>query len=91
MENVMPLANRPNERVIKNIPNDVQRYHFVIHEAYSNCEQTNIGYMKLTDMLFKVLIIGKSSLIDDKYNHVIVLCPPKLCTWMYYLLKITVL
>ena len=73
IENNMPLANRSNEQVIKDLPSDVKRYHFVIHEAYSNCEQRNIGYMKLTDMSLKISIIGKSGLIDDNYNHVIII------------------
>ena len=38
IENAMPLAKRPKESTINEIPNDVQRCNFIIHEAYSNYE-----------------------------------------------------
>ena len=36
IENAMLLAKRPKESTINEIPIDVQRYNFIIHEAYSN-------------------------------------------------------
>ena len=39
---------------------------------YCNYEQTEYGYIQLTNMPFKVSLIEKNRLIHDKYNQVII-------------------
>ena len=70
IENAMPIAKRPKEHSINELPTDLQRCNFIIHEAYSNYEQTEYGYMTLSDMSFKVSLIEKNGQIHHQYNHV---------------------
>ena len=66
----MPIAKRPMEHSINELPTDLQRCNFIIHEAYSNYEQTEYGYIALCDMSFKVSLIEKNGQIHHQYNHV---------------------
>ena len=66
IENAMPIAKRPMEHSINELPTDLQRCNFIIHEAYSNYEQTEYGYIALCDMSFKVSLIEKNGQIHHQ-------------------------
>ena len=73
IENSMPLAIRPSVGSVMNeLSQEQTRCHVVVHEAFSNYSNSQLGYIGIQDMKFKVSLIGKDGSISSSSSGVLV-------------------